>query len=108
MSHEPSAMSRGATRAARVAGLCILSVTLMVAVAMPASGAAVGQREVLPSGMVLLTAERTSVPIVTVNVLLQAGAYLDPADKGGVAGITADLITRGTTTRTATQLKESI
>jgi zinc protease len=58
--------------------------------------------------MVFLAAERPTVPIVTVSVLIQAGAHLDPPEKGGLASMTADLLTRGTATRTATQLKEAI
>jgi zinc protease len=66
------------------------------------------QREVLPNGMVLLASERGAVPIVTVSMLIEAGAYLEPADKAGLASLTADLLTHGTRSRTATEIKEAI
>jgi zinc protease len=74
----------------------------------PAGAAALGQREVLPNGMVLLIAERRAVPIVTVSMLIQAGAMVEPPDKPGVANLVAQLMTQGTTTRTAPQISEAI
>ena len=50
-------------------------------------GAALGRREVLPNGMVLVAAEQRAVPIVTVSMLIQAGSMLDPPDKPGVANL---------------------
>jgi zinc protease len=70
--------------------------------------AALGQREVLPNGTVLLFSERRSVPIVTVSMLVQAGSALDPSDKPGVANLVATVMTQGTKTRTATQISEAI
>jgi zinc protease len=80
----------------------------MVLAASPVWAAALGQREVLPNGMVLLVAERHSVPIVTVSLRIQAGAVLDPPDKPGVANLAATLLTQGTKTRTAPQISEAI
>lgn len=75
----------------------------------PAAWAApLGQRQVLPSGMVLLVSEKRAVPIVTATMLIQAGAILDPPDKAGLANLTAELLTQGTKTRTATQISEAI
>jgi zinc protease len=90
-----------------------LLATLLVAAAlchaMPAAWAAVlGQREVLPNGMVLLVSERRAVPIVTVSMLIQAGSILDPPDKPGVANLVAELLPQGTTTRAAPQISEAI
>ncbi|MBI4841777.1 MAG: insulinase family protein, partial [candidate division NC10 bacterium] len=70
--------------------------------------AALGQRQVLPSGMVLLVSERRSVPIVTATMLIQAGAISDPPDRAGLANLTAELLTQGTKTRTAIQVSEAI
>lgn len=84
---------------------------LVVGVGLLASrawAAALGQREVLPSGMVLLVAEKHAVPIVTATMLIQAGALLDPPGKPGVANLTAELLTQGTTTRTASEISEAI
>jgi zinc protease len=73
-----------------------------------ATAAALGRREVLGNGMVLLVAEQRAVPIVTVSMLLQAGAVLDPPDKPGVANLVAQVMTQGTKTRTAPQISEAI
>ncbi|MFI5342163.1 MAG: M16 family metallopeptidase [Candidatus Methylomirabilales bacterium] len=73
-----------------------------------APAAALGQREVLPNGMVLLVSEKHGVPIVTVSMLVQAGSILDPPDKPGVANLVAQLMTQGTRTRTAPQISEAI
>jgi zinc protease len=70
--------------------------------------AGLGQREALPNGAVLLVAEQRAVPIVTVSLLVQAGAVLDPPDKPGVANLVAQMMTQGTKTRTAPQISEAI
>ncbi len=74
----------------------------------PSQAAALGQREVLPNGMVLLTAERRAVPIVTMSMWIQAGSMVDPPDKPGVANLVAQVMTQGTKTRTAPQISEAI
>ena len=76
--------------------------------ASPVSAAALGQREVLPTGMVLLISEQHALPIVTLSLLIQAGSILDPPDKPGVANLVAELLTQGTPTRTAPQISEAI
>jgi zinc protease len=70
--------------------------------------AALAQREVLPSGMVLLVAEQPAVPIVTAMLSLQAGSVFEPPAKPGVANLTAIMLNQGTTTRTAPQISEAI
>lgn len=97
----------------RTRSLRSLLATLLVAVALchatPAAWAAVlGQRQMLPNGMVLLVSERRAVPIVTVSMLIQAGSILDPPDKPGVANLVAELLPQGTKTRTAPQISEAI
>ena len=86
------------------AALCLAA--LIAPNAAPA--AALGQREVLPNGMILLVAEQRSAPIVTLSIRLQAGSILDPAGKPGVANLVAQLMTQGTKTRTAPQISEAI
>ena len=67
-----------------------------------------GQRDVFPSGLILLVSEKHAVPIVTATMLIQAGALLDHLDKPGLANLTAQLLTQGTTTRSASQISEAI
>ncbi len=100
---------RGLTRFISIALLLAVGLGLLCAVVPQAShAAALAQREVLPSGMVLLVAERPAVPIVTATLLLQAGAVFDPPAKPGVANLTAIMLNQGTTTRTAPQISEAI
>jgi len=93
-----------------VVRLAILLVALVLSLAAVggASAAALGQRDVLPNGTVLLVAEQRAVPIVTVSLLIQAGSVQDPPDKPGVANLVAQMLTQGTKTRTAPQISEAI
>ncbi len=93
--------------ARRLRAVVILAALLGLTSA-PARAAVLGQREVLGNGMVLLTSEEHTVPIVAITMLIQAGASLDPPDKPGVANLTAELLMQGTSTRTATQISEAI
>ncbi|MCK6556629.1 insulinase family protein [Candidatus Binatia bacterium] len=65
------------------------------------------QRRVLPNGAVLLVSEQRNLPIVIVQLLLDAGARRDPAGKAGLADLTADLLTEGTAQRSAAQISET-
>jgi len=83
--------------------------TLPAAATDPAlAGPAVATRFTLPTGMVVLVAERPGIPIVIVRVAVEAGSVLDPPDKAGVANLTALLLTRGTATRTALDIDRAI
>src|SRR6266705_3242227 len=62
----------------------VLGVLLLVAASTPAVSAPVAHREVLPNGIVLLVAERPTVPIVAVRVLTQAGAAFAPDARAGL------------------------
>jgi zinc protease len=94
----------------RVAALRRLA--LLIAALLCSAAAAwaepLGRREVLENGMVLLTAERPAVPIVTVSLLIRAGAIYDPPQKPGVANLVAQMLTQGTATRTAPEISEAI
>jgi len=86
-----------------------LTAGLMVAaLAIPAAAAPLAHREVLANGMVLLVAERPAIPIVVVRLYLRAGSVYDPPDAGGLANLTADLLTRGTAKRTGPELDRAI
>jgi zinc protease len=80
---------------------------LLLATPAPAAGP-LARREVLPNGAVLLVAERPAIPIVVVRVGLPAGSVYDPPDAGGLAGLTAELITRGTARRSGPELDAAI
>jgi zinc protease len=84
--------------------LCLLATALVI----PAAAAPLAHREVLPNGMVLLVAERPAIPIVVVRVYLHAGSVYDPPDAGGLANLTADMLTRGTAKRSGPELDQAI
>jgi len=73
-----------------------------------AEAAPLGTRTVLDNGAVLLVAERPSIPMVVINILLKSGAAADPAGKEGVANLTAELLTRGTKQHSAQALAEEL
>lgn len=61
----------------------------------------------LPNGMRLLVVERHKLPVADfVLVIPSANASANPADRAGLAGLTADMLTVGTTTRTALQIAD--
>ena len=62
----------------------------------------------LPNGLRVVVVQRSEMPLVTAQLLIRSGGEVDPADMAGVADITGALLTRGTTTRSATQLAEAI
>jgi zinc protease len=67
-----------------------------------------GKRIVLENGMVLLLSEKHELPVVTVSMAIKAGSVVEPADKPGLASITASLLTQGTKSRTANQISREI
>jgi zinc protease len=81
---------------------------LVAAFVIPATAAPLAHREMLPNGMVLLVAERPTIPIVVVRVYLSAGSVYDPPDAGGLANLTADMLTRGTARRSGPELDQAI
>ncbi len=67
-----------------------------------------GKRIVLDNGMILLLSEKHDIPMVTMNMAIKAGSMAEPADKPGLASITASLLTQGTAKRTANQISREI
>ncbi|HMC28664.1 MAG TPA: pitrilysin family protein [Verrucomicrobiae bacterium] len=65
-------------------------------------------RTVLSNGVVLLLMEQHEVPMVSFSVLISAGSTSDPKGKEGLASLTSELLTRGTTTRSAEQVASEV
>ena len=89
----------------------LLALTALTVLLWPAMGTALGPsvvQDTLPNGAALLVSEQHNLPMVLVRVVLDAGARRDPADKAGLASLTADLLTEGTATRSAQEIKETI
>jgi zinc protease len=83
------------------AAVCLLSTTVYAA-------EPVGKRIVLDDGMILLLSEKHDIPMVTINMAIKAGSMVEPADKPGLASITASLLTQGTVKRTANEISRDI
>ena len=62
----------------------------------------------LPNGLTVAVVERKNVPLVTIQLLIKSGANSEDATKAGLADMTASLLTKGTKTRSATQIAEQI
>jgi zinc protease len=62
----------------------------------------------LPNGLTVAVVERKNVPLVTVQLLVKTGASSEKPEKAGLANLTASLLTKGTKTRSATQIAEQI
>lgn len=60
----------------------------------------------LPNGLNVWVAPWKTLPLVSVQLLMNAGTADDPAGKSGLATLTATLLDKGTATKTATELAE--
>ena len=65
-------------------------------------------KEVLPNGIRVIVREDHAVPVVAVEAGFLAGLRAEPADKGGVAGLTAGMLTKGTKNRSAREISEAV
>ncbi|MDM7923797.1 MAG: pitrilysin family protein [Pyrinomonadaceae bacterium] len=62
----------------------------------------------LKNGLTVAVVEKRNVPIVTVQLLVKTGSFFEDADKAGLADMTASMLTKGTKTRSATQIAEEM
>ncbi len=62
----------------------------------------------LSNGLPVFIVENHEQPIVSMSLMIRAGSALDPKDKAGLAAIVSDMLTKGTTTRSANQIAEEI
>jgi zinc protease len=62
----------------------------------------------LPNGLRVIFVGRPGVPLVTSRLIVKSGGEFDPPQLAGLADMTASLLTKGTTTRTAPQIAEAI
>lgn len=65
-------------------------------------------KTVFDNGLTLLHVERKSIPAVMVNILIEASPLHEPAEKAGLANLTAKTIVEGTKTLTSKDINESI
>ena len=62
----------------------------------------------LANGLRVIVANKPGLPLISASLRISAGSALDPANRSGLASMTADLVTRGTKTRSATQIASEI
>ena len=65
-------------------------------------------RTILPNGLLVLHSEKHALPIVMLTLLIKAGQMNEPADKAGLAHLTAELLTEGTKHRNSLEISEDI
>ncbi len=87
-------------------GFWCATFTLMCA--LPAPAGLVPKRTVLENGVILLTSEQRALPIVSIELLIDAGARYDSDGREGLANLTARLLTYGTKRRSAAQISDSL
>jgi zinc protease len=100
-------MERSHGRIDRRAGIVVI---VLLALLSPsrATAAPLAERHVLDNGLTVLVASRRALPIVTVNATVRGGSLWEPAERPGLAHLTASLLTRGTATRTAAEIDETV
>lgn len=60
--------------------------------------------QVLPNGLKIVSVRRAGLPLVTAQLLVRSGGEMDPADKAGLADITAGLLTKGAAGKSAPEI----
>lgn len=74
----------------------------------PMNAAAAVERWTLDSGATVVLVERHDFPFVSFGVTLRSGALWDPADKPGLASVTAKMMTRGAGARDRAAINEDL
>ncbi|HRE44288.1 MAG TPA: insulinase family protein, partial [Terricaulis sp.] len=80
----------------------------------PAPGAPVDARipavaeRTLGNGLRVLVASNRALPLISADLRIGFGSASDPEGRAGVAGLTADLLPRGTQTRSASEIASAI
>jgi zinc protease len=90
------------------ASLVAILVTCLVAAATPRAWALEIKRMQLSNGAILLVSEQHQLPMVTAGITFDAGSRRDPAGKEGLAALTAESLTEGTTSLKAAEFNEQV
>ena len=62
----------------------------------------------LANGMTLIVVEKHDLPLISASIVAVGGGAADPAGRAGLNNLTADLMTKGTKTRSATQIANEV
>jgi zinc protease len=66
------------------------------------------QKSTLSNGLNLWVVRQSELPIVSMNLVMNAGATLESQEKAGVASMTAQMLNQGTKTRSAIEIANSL
>ncbi|HEX4999818.1 MAG TPA: pitrilysin family protein [Terriglobia bacterium] len=66
------------------------------------------ETRVLPNGLTVYAIQHSEQPVVSIRLLIAAGASSDPVKMPGLAAFTAGLLNQGTETRNANQISEAV
>ncbi|MDQ3804862.1 MAG: insulinase family protein, partial [Acidobacteriota bacterium] len=66
------------------------------------------ERRTLSNGLGVLVVRHDELPIVAMDLVIKIGAAGDPAGRGGLASLTADLLDEGTRTRSALDISDQL
>lgn len=83
------------------------ALTILMA-AMPASAELTTKRTELDNGVVLLTSEQRALPMISIELLIDAGARYDGGGQEGLANLAARLLTYGTKRRSTLQISDAL
>ena len=64
--------------------------------------------QTLANGLRVIVIERSDTPLVSAQLIIKNGGEVDPPELPGLADMTANLLTKGTQTRDATQIAEAV
>jgi zinc protease len=62
----------------------------------------------LANGLRVIVAKSSDLPLVTADLTIKTGAWADPPGLAGAAGMTADMLTEGTGTRSAREVARQV
>jgi zinc protease len=88
--------------------MVLFNILSICALAVPATASTVPQRSVLDNGIILLTSEQRALPMVSIELLIDAGSRHDLPSQQGLANLTARLLTYGTQRRTALEISDTL
>lgn len=91
-----------------LASLLMVLVACLLVSATTSAWALEIKRMQLSNGAVLLVSEQHQLPMVTAAIAFDAGSRRDPAGKEGLAALTAESLTEGTTSLSAAEFNEKV
>ena len=91
-----------------IAAILLSVFSVLCCAVLPARAAMASKRSVLSNGIVLLSSEQKTLPIISIEILLAAGSRYDQPNQEGTANLTARLLTYGTTKRSALEISDTL